>query len=164
MMAGSHVAVGVAAWVWAAPYLGLPVLDPLPLALAGIGSLLPDIDHPQSWVGLRLRMISRPLAATLGHRGITHSLLAVIICGLLLRWVGFSRTAVDAVVVGYLSHLAADLLTSSGLRLMWPSRWRFAIPLCKTGSTTEWIVVVCAVTWVGAHAMGWPSRLSISSW
>lgn len=112
------MAVGAAVWVWAAPYLGLPALDPLPLALAGIGSLLPDIDHPQSWVGLRLRIISRPLAAAVRHRRMTHSLLAVIVCGLLLRWGGFSRTAVDAVVVGYLSHLAADLLTSSGLRLM----------------------------------------------
>jgi inner membrane protein len=157
MMAGSHVAVGVAVWVWAAPHLGLPALDPLPLALAGIGSLLADVDHPQSWVGLRLRMISRPLAAMVGHRGITHSLLAVIVCGVLLRWAGFSRTAVDAVVVGYLSHLAADLLTSSGLRLMWPLRRRFAIPLCKTGSATEWIIVACAVTWVGVHAVGWPS-------
>jgi membrane-bound metal-dependent hydrolase YbcI (DUF457 family) len=62
-------------------------LDPLPLALVGIGSLIPDIDHPQSWVGLRLPVISRPLVAMAGHRGITHSLLAVIVCGLLLRWV-----------------------------------------------------------------------------
>lgn len=157
MMAGSHLAIGVAAWVWVAPHLGLPAFDPLPLALAGIGSLLPDIDHPQSWVGLRLRMISRPLAAMIGHRGITHSLLAGIACGFLLRWNGVSRMAVDAVVVGYLSHLAADLLTSGGLRLMWPSRARFAIPLCKTGSLTELIIVVGVVTWVGADAVGWPA-------
>jgi inner membrane protein len=90
-----------------------------------------------------------------GHRGITHSLLAIIVWGLLLRWAGFSRPVVDAIVVGYLSHLVADLLTSSGLRLMWPSRLRFAIPLCKTGSMTEWIIVACAVAWVGAHTMGW---------
>jgi len=157
MMAGSHLAIGVAAWMWAAPHLGLPALDPLPLASAGIGSLLPDIDHPQSWVGQRLCMISRPLAAMFGHRGVTHSLLAVIVCELLLRWSGFSRPTADAVVVGYLSHLVGDLLTSSGLRLMWPSRWRFALSLCKTGSMTEFILVACAVTWVAAEAMGWLS-------
>ena len=80
VMAGSHVVLGVAAWTWAAPHLGMPVLDPLAVAVCAIGALLPDIDHPSSWVGRRLRVISRPLAATIGHRGITHSLVAVVAC------------------------------------------------------------------------------------
>ena len=64
MMAGSHVVVGIAAWVAAAPHLGLPALDGVPLAMAIGGSLLPDIDHPHSWVGRRLR---RDIAAPCGH-------------------------------------------------------------------------------------------------
>jgi inner membrane protein len=44
-------------------------------------------------------------------------------------------------VVGYLSHLAADLLTTSGLRLAWPSPRRQSIALCRTGSLTESIIV-----------------------
>jgi inner membrane protein len=154
MMAGSHVVVGVAAWVWAAPHLGLPSLDIVPLALAIGGSLLPDIDHPQSWVGRRLRVISRPLAATLGHRGFTHSFLAVIVCALLLRWQGLTRGIIAPVVVGYLSHLAADFFTSSGLRLAWPLHRRYALPLCKTGSPAESVIVVLFAIWVGATAMG----------
>jgi inner membrane protein len=154
MMAGSHVALGVAAWVWAAPHLGLPPLDPFGLALAIGGSLLPDIDHPHSWVGRRVRVISRPLAAALGHRGVTHSILAVLACGLLLRRHGFSRTIVDPLVVGYLSHLAADLLTVNGLRLAWPLRRRFAIPLCRTGSAAEPMIVAGLLAWVGATALG----------
>ena len=67
MMAGSHVAVGVATWAWAAPHLGFPVLDPSAFLLAIGGALLPDIDHPQSWVGRRVRVISHPLAALTGH-------------------------------------------------------------------------------------------------
>jgi inner membrane protein len=154
MMAGSHVAVGVAAWVWAAPHLGFPTLDPVALALAIGGALLPDIDHPQSWVGRRIRVISHPLAALIGHRGFTHSVLAVVGCGLLLRWRGLGRAIVDPLVVGYLSHLAADLMTSGGLRLAWPSRRRFGIPLCKTGSPGELVIVVSLVVWVGATALG----------
>jgi hypothetical protein len=65
MMAGSHVVVGVAAWLSVAPHLGLPPLDPLALALAAGGALLPDIDHPHSWVGRRTWVISRPLALEL---------------------------------------------------------------------------------------------------
>ena len=154
MMAGSHVVVGAAAWVWAAPHLGLPPLDVISLAMAIGGSLLPDIDHPQSWVGRRLRLISRPLAATMGHRGFTHSILAVIACALLLRWQGLSRGVVAPVVVGYLSHLGADFFTSSGLPLAWPLRRRYALPLCKTGSLAESVIVVLFAIWVGATAMG----------
>ncbi|HEY2131515.1 MAG TPA: metal-dependent hydrolase [Acetobacteraceae bacterium] len=53
MMAGSHIVVGVAAWTWAAPPVGLPALDPLAIALAKVGALLSDIDHPAPWVGWR---------------------------------------------------------------------------------------------------------------
>jgi inner membrane protein len=154
MMAGSHVAVGVVAWAWAAPHLGLPALDPVALALAIGGALLPDIDHPQSWVGRRARLIAHPLAALLGHRGFTHSILAVVACSLLLRWRGLGRAVVDPLVVGYLSHLAADLVTSSGLRLGWPLRRRFAIPLCKTGSRGGLVIVMSLVVWVGATILG----------
>jgi inner membrane protein len=154
MMAGSHVAVGVAAWAWIAPHLGFPALDPVALTLAVGGALLPDIDHPQSWVGRRVRVISYPLAALIGHRGFTHSILAVVACGLLLRWRGLGRAVVDPLVVGYLSHLAADLMTSGGLRLAWPLRQRFAIALCRTGSRGELAIVTSLVVWVGATTLG----------
>ena len=149
MMAGSHVVIGIAAWVWAAPHLGLPAFDVVPLAMAIGGSLLPDIDHPASWVGRRLRVIARPMVALIGHRGVTHSVVAVLACLLLLRWQGFSRGVIDPLVIGYLSHLAADLLTSSGLRLAWPLRQRQAIPLCRTGSLNESIIVAAVAIWAG---------------
>ena len=153
MMAGSHVVVGMAAWVWAAPHLGQSPLDPAALALATAGALLPDIDHPQSWVGRRIRVVSRPLAATVGHRGVTHSVLAVIVCCLLLRWDNVSHAIAAPLIVGYLSHLAADLLTSSGLRLAWPLRRRYAIPLCRTGSPSEFVIVAGLLVWVGATVL-----------
>jgi inner membrane protein len=153
MMAGSHVIVGLAAWAWAVPHLGLPPLDPVALGLVIGGSLLPDIDHPKSWVGRRLPVIVRPLAATLGHRGVTHSILAVLACLFVLRWHGVRRAFVDPLVVGYLSHLAADLLTSSGLRLAWPLPRRFAIPLCKTGSAAEHAIVAVVAIWLGATVL-----------
>jgi inner membrane protein len=155
MMAGSHVAVGAVAWIWAAPHLGLPAFEPVSLALAVGGALLPDMDHPRSWVGRRARMISRPLAAMFGHRGFTHSILAVALCAYLLARQGWHRQIVDPLVVGYLSHLAADLITSSGLRLAWPLQQRFAIPICKTGSALERLIVLVLVVWCGATTLGW---------
>jgi inner membrane protein len=149
-MAGSHVVIGVAAWIWVAPHLGLAPVDPLALGLTTIGALLPDIDHPSSWVGRRIPMLSHPLSATIGHRGVTHSALAVIGCLFFLPWQGFSRAVIDPLVMGYLSHLGADLLTSSGLRLAWPSRRRQAIGLCRTGSLGESAIVAGVAVWTGA--------------
>jgi inner membrane protein len=152
-MAGSHVVLGVAAWTWAAPHLGLPALNPLGIAFATAGALLPDIDHPASWVGRRLRVISRPLAAVIGHRGVTHSLVAAFACLIVLRWEGLSRRVIDPLIVGYLSHLAADLLTTSGLRLAWPSSKRQAIGLCRTGSFGETVIVCGVAIGTGFHVL-----------
>jgi len=142
MMARSHVVVGLAAWIAAAPVLHFSSLDPVYLGLAVAGSLLPDVDHPRSWVGRRSRPISTAIAALLGHRGVTHSALAVLGLTVLLLYAGYRRGGVSALVVGYLSHLAADMLTPQGLRLAWPHRRTWGFPLCRTGSPTESIIVL----------------------
>lgn len=145
MMAGSHVVLGAAAWCVAAPHLGAGSLDPVALGLAMAGSLLPDIDHPKSWVGQRVRPLSTVIAAVLGHRGATHSLLAVAVCCWLLTQHGLPGGIVAPLLVGYLSHLAADLLTPRGLRLAWPLKGAWAVPLCRSGSASEKLVVAALV-------------------
>src|ERR1700710_783106 len=115
MMARSHVVVAAAAWVVVAPLLRLPAFDANTLGLAIAGALLPDIDHPGSWVGRRARPVAPAIAAVLGHRGVTHSALAVAGLVALLVYTGLHRGAVWALAVGYLSHLAADMLTPQGL-------------------------------------------------
>jgi inner membrane protein len=157
MMARSHVIVGLAAWMAAAPVLHLPPADPVYLGLAVAGSLLPDIDHPQSWVGRRARPVSSVIAAVLGHRGITHSAVAVVILIAVLAHAGSRRGAVSALAIGYLSHLAADMLTPRGLRLAWPLRRTWGLPVCRTGSPMETIIVillVCGIAWSLLHAAG----------
>jgi len=149
MMAGSHVALGAAAWLVAAPHLGLPVLSPACLGLALAGSLLPDIDHPGSWLGQRLRPLSRMVGAVFGHRGITHSALALGACAWGLLHDGAPRWAVAPLAVGVLSHLAADLLTPAGLRLAWPLRRTWSLPVCSVGSPMEPVVVAVLLTWAG---------------
>ena len=83
----------------------------------------------------------------------THSLFAVLGCLVFLRWAGWRRAAIDPVVVGYLSHLAADLLTTRGLRLAWPSPQRQAIGLCRTGSFTESVIVAGVAIATGVHVL-----------
>lgn len=141
MMAKSHVIVGLASWIVVAPLLHLPPLSPAGLALTLVGSLLPDIDHPASWVGRRSRPVSTAISGVFGHRGITHSALAVVGLVVLLRHGGYTRIITSALAVGYLSHLGADMLTPRGLRLAWPLRATWSLPLCNTGSPAEAIVV-----------------------
>ncbi len=150
MMAGSHVALGAAAWMLAAPRFGQDALQPVGLGLAVVGSLLPDIDHPKSWVGQRLRPVSTLIAAVFGHRGVTHSLLALAGCWAALRYgTAVPRGWAAPVVTGYLSHLLADLLTPGGLRLAWPLRGTWSLPLCRSGSPFEPLVValVMSLAW-----------------
>jgi len=150
MMARSHVLVGLATWIAAAPALHIRTLDPIYLGLAVAGSLLPDIDHPKSWVGRRTRPISTAIAATFSHRGVTHSAIAVIGLTMLLLHAGYRRGGVTALIIGYLSHLAADMLTPQGLRLAWPLRRTWGFPLCRTGSSMEPMIVsvlVGAIAW-----------------
>ncbi|MEA2732213.1 MAG: inner membrane protein [Acetobacteraceae bacterium] len=150
MMARSHVLVGLATWIAAAPALHVRTLDPIYLGLVVAGSLLPDIDHPKSWVGRRTRPISTAIAATFSHRGVTHSAIAVIGLTMLLLHAGYRRGGVTALIIGYLSHLAADMLTPQGLRLAWPLRRTWGFPLCRTDSPMEPMIVsvlVGAIAW-----------------
>jgi inner membrane protein len=162
MMARSHVVVGLAAWVAAAPLLRLPALEPLCLGLAVAGSLLPDLDHPGSWVGRRSRPVSTVVAAMLGHRGLTHSAIAVFALVALLAHAGYQRSAVSALAIGYLSHLAADMLTPRGLRLAWPLRRTWGLPLCRSGSPIEPLIVALAALaawWLLAQGTGPVARM-----
>lgn len=35
-------------------------------------------------------------------------------------------------MLGYLSHIVADMLTPAGVPLLWPCRWRFRLPLLRS--------------------------------
>ncbi|HYD99937.1 MAG TPA: metal-dependent hydrolase, partial [Alphaproteobacteria bacterium] len=115
----------------------------------------PDIDHPGSAVGQRLDFIAKPLAAVVGHRGVTHSLLAIAACVAALWFYGLSAALVAPLAIGYLSHLAADALTPSGVPLLWPVKRRYTFPLTvPTGSLWEYLIVgalALAAAWLNGY-------------
>lgn len=87
------MAFGAMTPVFIEKVLDIPVHNSLEfavIAMAGgaIGSLIPDIDSPSSILGKKIKPISKAIAETMGHRGGTHSLIAVIIFGILTTLLG----------------------------------------------------------------------------
>lgn len=170
MMGTSHIIIGVASWAVACGVTPLDFTGP-GAALAALGSLLPDIDHPNSTIanwGSRsikpFKMIAYPISMIFGHRGITHSLFAVIGCAAVLTWFAISRDMgaesvmiVSAIVTGYLSHVFADFTTHSGVPWLWPKRKNYSLHLCQTGSMAEFCITIA---FAAAVYGGWQLALT----
>ncbi len=128
-------------------------------------ALLPDIDHPRSIIGQQLKWFSVPVARIFGHRGFTHSLLAVIVGWVLIQLKvshnGFIPADVfHAMVIGYLSHLLADALTPAGVPLLWPCRWRFRVPLLNSQKGNQLERLLCL--FLVGFALYWDTGVTIS--
>lgn len=125
-----------------------PPVALLALGMGMIGSLLPDIDHPQSAMGRQLPIVSDGVSLVMGHRGGMHSLLMTFLVGIAasigLHFVypSVAYLLAAALTLGYLSHLMLDALTPSGVPFLWPVNERqFSIPLAHTGGLLETCVV-----------------------
>lgn len=141
MTAEGHIIFAIASAIFAKRAELTPVLASadwwhlIPAAL--LTCLLPDIDHPKSLLGQRLKWIAVPISRAFGHRGFTHSLLAVL-GGLALFQINVPADwpvpadVLQGMVLGYLSHIIADMLTPAGVPLLWPCRWRFRLPLLNS--------------------------------
>lgn len=147
MMAPTHVMLGVSSYIVAAAFT--PEIFPVTavtIAAASLGSLAPDLDHPSSWLGKRMFFISLPLAGLLGHRGLTHSLIAAISVTAGLGWylqTGHTSPWMVAFLLGYLLHLLGDWNTG-GVPLLWPSPRRFKAPWAfQTGGIFERVFAIC---------------------
>ncbi|KIE63994.1 metal-dependent hydrolase [Candidatus Riesia pediculischaeffi] len=100
-----------------------------------IGSMIPDVDHPCSRIGRLMRCISLPIYKLSGHRGITHSLLFLIIIILSLNPV-LERSIVSydftkSFFLGYFSHIIGDIFTKNGVPLFWPFKTKISLPILK---------------------------------
>lgn len=160
-MASTHVTFGLGCWIGYAQMRGIP-LQPIPMALVSIGSLLPDIDHPKSKFGSAVPFISYPFSAIFGHRGITHSLLAVVGIAVALLVYGFNLWFVAPLAVGYLSHLVGDVFTNSGAPLLWPKKDKISIPVFNTGTWAESMfrfALALLVLWMLWKHMLWTFKL-----
>ncbi|GEM_PF-950737 len=110
MMAPTHAALGFTI----AKVVGASEFETV---LFIIGSVMPDIDHPQSFVGKVLKPISIPIYNRFGHRKLIHSVLLwlpVILVSMFIwtpgMWFG----------IGAVAHCLLDCFNISGVQLLSP--------------------------------------------
>ena len=117
----------------------LPVLVPqnqiLYIALILFASLLPDIDHPDSAIGKKVKIV----AFLFEHRGFFHSIFALILLTLPFMALKLEYIAWP-LGIGYLSHILADALTLQGIMFLHPLlRWKIK-GFIKSGGFIEKIL------------------------
>jgi inner membrane protein len=113
------------------------------LTASVIGSLLPDIDEPKSYIGSKSKSTSFFIKFFFGHRGITHSILFISIFHLLLfilfKYKNINISILYLFTIGYFSHLAVDFITKGGIPLLYPNEKRYKIPIFKVSGFLETI-------------------------
>ncbi len=124
-----------------------------------IGGLLPDIDDQTADIWDKARggsFIARLIKPLIGHhRMISHSIVGLVIVGFLSKYllalVG-TVLLVDmnvvwwSLMIGYVSHLIMDSLTTEGVPWLFPLPFRMGFPplkvlRVKTGGLSEKIIV-----------------------
>lgn len=155
MMGKTHLTIGGAAWIGLALVPYMPYHSATAIAggwfLAALGALGPDLDQRQSMGSRIFGPITQAISYVVrkvsgGHRKLTHSLLGMALLGAiagvciamlhLIPWIAV------AFVVGWLSHILADMITVQGCPLMYPfDDYKFGLHLMKTNHGGEHFVV-----------------------
>lgn len=98
-----------------------------------LGSILPDIDIPQSKIGKILFPISIVLSKLVKHRTLTHSIVVITILFFIAILIWGMNTIIVGLMLGSIFHIIGDLMTPSGVALIYPiSNKRFS-PIKKQG-------------------------------
>lgn len=131
MRGSTHLIAGLLMGALIAP-------DAAVIAAAGVGALLPDIDHPNSVISRWAGLVAAPIRWFVSHRGLLHSGAAAALVVLLALLVPAPWTLYAlAAATGYNSHIALHALTVAGIPFFWPSRTRISLLPIRTGGLIE---------------------------
>ncbi len=86
--------------------------------------LIPDIDHPNSFLGNKIKFISFFIYNYLGHRKITHSLFFLLFIIYIFFKIKINLNIIEGFFLGYISHIFFDMITPQGVYIFWPLKKR----------------------------------------
>jgi membrane-bound metal-dependent hydrolase YbcI (DUF457 family) len=147
MIAPTHIAFALA--------IGqLAGVNPLDLKLLAAGSLLPDLDHPQSALGRIFFFLSIPLNKKFGHRKVVHGFFVWTV----LSMAGIFWKPALFLGLGALSHCFIDCWNVSGVQALEPFSEKVCVLFNRswrivTGSRNELFVLVIfgLFAWSGGY-------------
>ena len=93
-----------------------------------LGSLLPDIDTPKSYLGHKFKFISTVINQAFGHRTATHSILVITILFFISVIAFGMNTFIVGLMLGALLHSLGDMTTAYGVAAVYPlskKRYKF---------------------------------------
>ncbi|SDL95007.1 inner membrane protein [Bacillus sp. OK048] len=140
----THLATSIAVGAGLATVISFP-FTVWYLGGISLGSLLPDIDEPRSFIGRKSFGLADIVNKWYGHRGATHSLFAWSLLTILICF--FNSPFTLGLSLGYLFHIAGDYFSRSGVPLFMPitkKRFKFFLTY-KTSSTDELIIFYVAI-------------------
>jgi len=130
-MAYTHALFALALIIMPTVYLSGAPVGPFIIIIVIAASLLPDIDHPSSMMGRAIKPVSLIIHETVGHRSLTHSIAAIAGFTIVVSTIVFKYDLkiiyIYACVLGYSSHILADMLNPTGVELLYPNKKRYSI-------------------------------------
>tara|TARA_Y100000031_G_C8187103_1_gene369523 strand:+ start:480 stop:905 length:426 start_codon:yes stop_codon:yes gene_type:complete len=104
--------------------------------------LLPDIDHPDSKLGYRIKPISNLIKLIFGHRGVMHSVWVLFLFSYLVYL--FSEYYL-AFFIGYFSHIFIDGFTKAGINYLNPIGKVKLNGFIRVGGLYEYVLFILLV-------------------
>lgn len=106
-----------------------------------VGSLFPDIDHKNSYIGQKAKSVSKAINKFAGHRKLFHAPLIYLFLysigiGMIKEKLGL--VLINGTFLGIFSHLILDSFTIGGLPWFYPfSKKKVSLAKVKTNSKLE---------------------------
>jgi|Deesub1362B_J571_1020462.scaffolds.fasta_scaffold00743_14 inner membrane protein len=110
--------------------------------IAIFATLVPDIDHPHSYISRSYWGVFTPaILKTTHHRGWTHSLVGAAIFTAIFAVIlfVFKSNPIYSITffLGYVAHLLSDSFNPAGVMWLWPKEKKLKVALVRTGSDGE---------------------------
>lgn len=147
--------LGLASGMVLATYAGMEPTQVLFLGgISALSALLPDIDHPAGKLRRQLGASGHIAFFWMKHRGISHTLIALAMVSAVTLYFLPIKVAF-AFIVGYASHLLADMLTHSGVPLLSPLLdHRYSVGVMKTGGIFESVIRMICILVIARMILG----------